>query len=216
MVAGFSASRDDVIPVRLRPASRSPGSPASMSSGCAGAVSARMAIRAVQQAYALLFEGEGEFAHARRRDRGRIRRRAGGREDHRVRSREAPAAAHAEQGSRPARRRCRVDAWPRHGPSRCRRPATRTTKARSRSSRAAGRSRSRSPMPSKRRGRRVVLFPVRGWADPAAVEKFKHHWLPLAKAGLFRRRARAEGCRDVVFVGTAAAAAAALAARSTG
>jgi UDP-2,3-diacylglucosamine hydrolase len=54
-----------------------------------------------------------------------------------------------------------------------------------------------------RRGRRVVLFPVRGWADPAAVERFPHHWLPLAKAGLFRRHAQAEGCRDVVFVGTA-------------
>ena len=48
-----------------------------------------------------------------------------------------------------------------------------------------------------RRGRRVVLFPVRGWADPAVVEKFKHYWLPLAKAGLFCRYARAEGCRDV-------------------
>ena len=54
-----------------------------------------------------------------------------------------------------------------------------------------------------RSGRRVVMFPVRGWADPAAVKRFKHHWIPLAKAGLFRRRAQAEGCRDVVFVGTA-------------
>ena len=54
-----------------------------------------------------------------------------------------------------------------------------------------------------RRGRRVILFPVRGWADPAAVEKFPHHWIPLAKAGLFRRLAEAEGCSDVVFVGTA-------------
>src|SRR5262249_51427642 len=54
-----------------------------------------------------------------------------------------------------------------------------------------------------RSGRRVVMFPVRGWAEPAAVEKFKHHWIPLAKAGLFRRQAQAEGCRDVVFVGTA-------------
>jgi DUF1009 family protein len=54
-----------------------------------------------------------------------------------------------------------------------------------------------------RRGRRVVLFPVQGWADPAAAEKFRHHWIPLAKAGFFRRYAQAEGCRDVVFVGTA-------------
>src|SRR6185295_17372290 len=54
-----------------------------------------------------------------------------------------------------------------------------------------------------RRGRRVVLFPVRGWADPEAVVRFRHYWLPLAQAGFFRRHARAEGCRDVVFVGTA-------------
>jgi len=54
-----------------------------------------------------------------------------------------------------------------------------------------------------RSGRRVVLFPVRGWADPAAVEKFTHHWLALVQAGRFLRLARAEGCRDIVFVGTA-------------
>jgi hypothetical protein len=55
-----------------------------------------------------------------------------------------------------------------------------------------------------RRGRRVVLFPMRGWADPAAVGKFKHYWLGLVQAGRFVRLARAEGCRDVVFVGSAA------------
>jgi UDP-2,3-diacylglucosamine hydrolase len=54
-----------------------------------------------------------------------------------------------------------------------------------------------------RRGRRVVMFPVRGWADPAAVERFTHHWLALVQGGRFLRYARAEGCRDVVFVGTA-------------
>jgi len=48
------------------------------------------------------------------------------------------------------------------------------------------------------RGRRVVMFPVRGWADPAAHRE--HH---NAQANVFRRHARAEGCRDVVFVGTA-------------
>jgi DUF1009 family protein len=54
-----------------------------------------------------------------------------------------------------------------------------------------------------RSGRRVVLFPVRGWADPAAVETFTHHWLALVQAGRLLRLARAEGCRDIVFVGTA-------------
>src|SRR5436309_1641014 len=54
-----------------------------------------------------------------------------------------------------------------------------------------------------RRGRRVVLFPIRGWADPAAVERFTHYWLSLVQGGRFLRHGRAEGCRDVVFVGTA-------------
>jgi len=53
------------------------------------------------------------------------------------------------------------------------------------------------------RGRRVVMFPVRGWADPETVGAFAHYWIPLAQADVFRRHARAEGCRDVVFVGTA-------------
>jgi len=52
-------------------------------------------------------------------------------------------------------------------------------------------------------GRRVVLFPIRGWADPAWVEKYPHCWLALAQVDRFLRRARAEGCRDVAFIGTA-------------
>lgn len=54
-----------------------------------------------------------------------------------------------------------------------------------------------------KRGRGVVLFPIHGWADPAAVEKYPHHWLALIQAGRFLRHARAAGCRDVVFIGTA-------------
>ncbi len=54
-----------------------------------------------------------------------------------------------------------------------------------------------------RQGRRVVMFPVRGWAEPAAMERFTHYWLALVQAGRFLRHARKEGCRDVVFVGTA-------------
>jgi UDP-2,3-diacylglucosamine hydrolase len=56
---------------------------------------------------------------------------------------------------------------------------------------------------AKREGRRVVMFPVRGWADPAAMEPFTHYWLAPVQAGRFVRYARKEGCRDVVFVGTA-------------
>jgi len=54
-----------------------------------------------------------------------------------------------------------------------------------------------------RSGRRVVMFPVRGWADPAAVERYPHHWIALLQAGRFQKLARTEGCRDIVFIGTA-------------
>ena len=55
---------------------------------------------------------------------------------------------------------------------------------------------------AQKRGRRVVMFPVRGWADPS-VEALAHHWIALVQAGRFQRLARAEGCRDVVFIGSA-------------
>src|SRR5258708_24355821 len=55
---------------------------------------------------------------------------------------------------------------------------------------------------ARKRGRRVVMFPVRGWADPS-VEAFPHHWIAPVQAGRFQRLARAEGCRDVVFIGSA-------------
>jgi DUF1009 family protein len=54
----------------------------------------------------------------------------------------------------------------------------------------------------KRRGRRPVMFPLRGWADPAVVERYTHHWCAIGQAGRFFRLARAEGCREAVFIGT--------------
>jgi DUF1009 family protein len=51
------------------------------------------------------------------------------------------------------------------------------------------------------RGRRVVLFPLRGWADAAAVVAYPHHWMALGQLGRTCRFAHAEGCRDLVFVG---------------
>ncbi len=53
-----------------------------------------------------------------------------------------------------------------------------------------------------RRGRGVVLFAIRGFADAAAVVRYPHHWFALGQAGRFRRLARAAGCRDVVFIGS--------------
>jgi hypothetical protein len=53
-----------------------------------------------------------------------------------------------------------------------------------------------------RRGRRVVLFPVRGWVDPRTVAGYPHHFIEIGRYGSFRRQAAAEGCRDVVMIGT--------------
>jgi DUF1009 family protein len=54
-----------------------------------------------------------------------------------------------------------------------------------------------------RRGRRAVLFPVRGWADEMAVARFPHHWVAAGQMGRFVRLARHEGCYEVVFIGSA-------------
>jgi UDP-2,3-diacylglucosamine hydrolase len=51
------------------------------------------------------------------------------------------------------------------------------------------------------RGRRVVLLALTGWADPARVERYRHHWARLGQLGRMSRFARQEGCRDVVFIG---------------
>ena len=66
------------------------------------------------------------------------------------------------------------------------------------------------------RGRDVVLFALRGWADPQRVAAYRHHWVALGQFGWVCRQARAEGCRDIVFIGTIAAPAALAAAASTG
>jgi DUF1009 family protein len=53
-----------------------------------------------------------------------------------------------------------------------------------------------------KRGRRVVLFAIRGWADPQRVARYPHHWADFGQFGRFCRLARGEGCRDVVFIGS--------------
>ena len=52
------------------------------------------------------------------------------------------------------------------------------------------------------RGRQVVLFPLRGAANPAEFDQRPHHWVYLGQIGKFLRLARAAGCRDVVFIGS--------------
>ena len=52
------------------------------------------------------------------------------------------------------------------------------------------------------RGRRPVMFGIRGWADPNVVERYAHHWIAIGQAGRFFRLAKAENCREVIFIGT--------------
>ena len=53
-----------------------------------------------------------------------------------------------------------------------------------------------------RSGRRVVLFALRGWADPEVVSAYPHHWIMIGQLGRFIGLARAAGCRDIVLIGT--------------
>lgn len=53
-----------------------------------------------------------------------------------------------------------------------------------------------------KRGRRPVMFGIRGWAEPTVIERYPHHWIAIGQAGRFFRMARAEQCREVLFIGT--------------
>jgi UDP-2,3-diacylglucosamine hydrolase len=53
-----------------------------------------------------------------------------------------------------------------------------------------------------RRGRRPVMFGLKGWADAAVIERYAHHWIAIGQAGRFFRLAKAEDCREVLFIGT--------------
>jgi len=52
-----------------------------------------------------------------------------------------------------------------------------------------------------RRGRRPVMFGLKGWADAKVIEQYAHHWIAIGQAGRFFRLAQAEGCREVLFIG---------------
>ena len=53
-----------------------------------------------------------------------------------------------------------------------------------------------------KRGRRAVLFAIRGWADARRVAAYPHYWAAVGQFGRFCRLARQEGCRDVVMIGS--------------
>jgi DUF1009 family protein len=53
-----------------------------------------------------------------------------------------------------------------------------------------------------RGGRRPVMFGIKGWADAAVIGRYAHHWIAIGQAGRFFRLAKAENCREVLFIGT--------------
>ena len=52
------------------------------------------------------------------------------------------------------------------------------------------------------RGRKVLLFALRGFADPNAFAGREHTWVHLGQFGTVARVARAQGCRDIVCLGS--------------
>jgi UDP-2,3-diacylglucosamine hydrolase len=53
----------------------------------------------------------------------------------------------------------------------------------------------------RKRGVDSVLFALKGICDPKRVERFRHHWISVGQLGRATRLFRAEGCRDLVFIG---------------
>jgi UDP-2,3-diacylglucosamine hydrolase len=52
------------------------------------------------------------------------------------------------------------------------------------------------------RGIDTVFFALRGACDPRRVERFRHHWISVGQLGRAVKLFRAEGCRDLVFIGS--------------
>jgi DUF1009 family protein len=52
------------------------------------------------------------------------------------------------------------------------------------------------------RGRKTILFAIRGAADPYRAANYAHHWVSIGQAGKLFARMREERCRDVVFIGS--------------
>jgi DUF1009 family protein len=50
-------------------------------------------------------------------------------------------------------------------------------------------------------GRDVMMFPLRGFADPA-IEELPHHWVHLGAVGALFKTMHNAGCEDIVMVGS--------------
>jgi DUF1009 family protein len=54
----------------------------------------------------------------------------------------------------------------------------------------------------KSRGLDPVLFGLKGVCDPAAAERFRHHWITVGQYGRAKKLFRQENCTNLVFIGT--------------
>jgi DUF1009 family protein len=52
------------------------------------------------------------------------------------------------------------------------------------------------------RGLDPILFALKGVCDPAATERFRHHWITVGQYGRAKKLFRAENCKNLVFIGT--------------
>jgi DUF1009 family protein len=52
------------------------------------------------------------------------------------------------------------------------------------------------------RGLTPVLFPIKGFCDAERVSRYRHRWIGLGQLARLMRFMRAEGCRDIVFIGS--------------
>src|SRR5688572_5259224 len=51
-------------------------------------------------------------------------------------------------------------------------------------------------------GRPFVLFAIEGVTDAARAASYPHRWVAVGQGGKLIKAMRAEGCRDIVFIGT--------------
>ncbi|HET7886600.1 MAG TPA: UDP-2,3-diacylglucosamine diphosphatase LpxI [Bradyrhizobium sp.] len=54
----------------------------------------------------------------------------------------------------------------------------------------------------KARGLEPILFALKGVCDPAAAQRFRHHWIMVGQYGRAKKLFRQENCKNLVFIGT--------------
>jgi DUF1009 family protein len=54
----------------------------------------------------------------------------------------------------------------------------------------------------KKSGRRFVLFALEGVTDASRAVDYPHRWVAVGQGGKLIKEMRAQGCRDIVFIGT--------------